>query len=249
MPILSSAPEPTPATTGVDDAARSVAPAMSRPRGAAAIAAHLRRAIVDGQYVLGDRLPAERHLARALTSSRATVREALRILEQGHLITRRVGSGTYVAYSPGVDEDDVAENTSPLELIEVRLVVEPGMVRLATINATAKDIEGLGATLDRLDEVGADTNLFTKWDRHFHQRLAEAARNPLIAAVYRQINHVRGHAQWEAMKDDILSPERIAAYNHQHRALFRALSRRDADGAVAIIVTHLEQARRDLISG
>ncbi len=69
-----------------------------------------------------------------------------------------------------------------------------------------------------------------------------------MASVYRQINRVRGHAQWNAMKDKILTRDRIAAYNRQHRALFDALLSRDAEAAVRIITGHLGDARRDLLA-
>ena len=217
-------------------------------RGAAGIAAHLRQAILDGAYLYGEKLPAERQLAAALSSSRTTVREALRILERNSFITRRVGSGTFVTFLPDSVGDDVAEITSPLELIEVRLAVEPHMARLATVNATAKDIERMGEVLARLESSRADANHFTKWDRKLHQLLADATHNPLMASVFRHINHVRGHAQWNAMKDKILTAERIEGYNRQHRDLYQALRTRDGDVAVRIITRHLRDARRDLLA-
>ncbi len=216
-------------------------------RGAAGVAAYLRRAILDGVYLLGERLPAERQLAEAMKSSRSTIREALRILDRDKMIERRVGSGTYVRYRADTAADEVAEITNPLELIDVRLAVEPEMTRLAAINATAKDFEAIKATLTRLESCGGDANLFTKWDRRLHQLLAEASHNPLMASIYRHINHVRGHAQWNAMKDKILTKERIADYNAQHRELFQALILRDGDRAVRVITDHLHKARRDLL--
>ena len=53
---------------------------LPNSKSAAAIATQLRQAILDGVYVDGERLPAERQLATALSSSRTTVREALRDL-------------------------------------------------------------------------------------------------------------------------------------------------------------------------
>jgi DNA-binding FadR family transcriptional regulator len=216
--------------------------------GAAGIAAYLRRAIFDGVYRYGERLPAERQLASALSSSRTTVREALRMLEQGALVTRRVGSGTYVSFRPEAAEDEVAEITNPLELIDVRLAVEPQMARLATINATAKDMEAMAEVLTRLEASGGDANYFTKWDRQFHQLLADATHNALMASIYRHVNHVRGHAQWNAMKDKILTAERIEAYNVEHRALYQAMRIRDGEAAVRVIADHLDAARRDLLA-
>ena len=49
------------------------------------------------------------------------------------------------------------------------------------------------------------------------------------------------------MKDKILTADRIAEYNRQHRALYDALRSRQIDGAVRIITEHLEKARSDLL--
>jgi len=215
-------------------------------KSAAAIASQLRQAILDGVYVNGERLPAERQLAAALASSRTTVREALRILEHSKFVSRRVGSGTFVTFRPEASEEDVAEVTSPLELVDVRLAVEPHMVRLATLHATLRDLERIGEALDSLGDAGTSAEAFTRWDRTFHQLVAEATHNPLMISIYRQINHVRGHRQWNAMKDKVLNGDSIESYNRQHRALFDALKARDADAAVAIIHDHLLAARQQL---
>ena len=65
--------------------------------------------------------------------------------------------------------------------------------------------------------------------------------------VYRQINHVRLHAQWDAMKEKILTGDVIADYNRQHRGIFNALNERDAQSAYTMITEHLEKARDDLV--
>ncbi len=58
-------------------------------RGANAIAAHLRSAILGGTYSVGDRLPPERDIARAVGASRTTIRNALRLLEDEDLVEVR----------------------------------------------------------------------------------------------------------------------------------------------------------------
>ena len=215
--------------------------------GSAAIAARLRQAIVDGKYADGERLPAERDLAQHFDASRSTVRESLRRLEEMHLVTRRIGSGTFVNYKPAADESDIAEVTSPIELIEVRLAIEPQMARLVVVNATARDLERLGEALRRVENCGEDREYFSRADEQFHLMLAESTRNPLMVWLYRQINDVRSHAQWDGMKDKILTAARIAGYNRKHRELYTALCNRDVDAAVEIIGAHLEKARGDLL--
>jgi len=215
--------------------------------GSAWIAGRLRQAIQDGGYAYGEKLPAERQLAEAFGAARSTVRLALAQLEQERLVTRRVGSGTFVSHRRGPQPSDVAEQTSPLELIEVRLALEPHMTRLAVLNATARDIDRLAQLIDRLERDCADGEGFTQWDEAFHLAIAECTRNPLLVTIYRQINEVRTHKQWNAMKDKVLTPERIADYNRDHRNLFEAIRSRDLESAVAILTNHLHQARRQLL--
>ena len=216
-------------------------------RGSSWITGQLRQAIQEGAYAHGEKLPAERQLAVAFGTSRTTVRMALDQLEHERLVTRRVGAGTFVNYRGGAPADDVVELTSPLELIEVRLALEPYMTRLAVLNATARDIDRLAELMERLGPACVDTEGFTRWDEEFHLGIAECTRNPLLVSLYRQINDVRTHKQWNAMKDKVLTAERIADYNQQHRSLFEAIRSRDVEGAVAIITNHLHQARRQLL--
>lgn len=216
---------------------------------ATSIKARLRRAIESGVYVRGDQLPAERQLATAFGTARGTIRRVLMELEEEGLVERRIGSGTYVNYAgPGhLSEAEIADLINPLELIDARFAVEPHMTRLAALNATGRDLERMSEVLARLEACGGDKEAFTHWDREFHHQIARCSHNPLLVSLYRQINEVRSHRQWDAMKDKILSPGEIAAYNRQHRALYDALCRRDVPQAVHIILEHLEKARRDLV--
>jgi len=215
--------------------------------GSAAIASRLQRAVMDGTYAYGERLPAERELADHFGASRSTIREALKRLEELRLVTRRIGSGTFVSYRPSDDGGSIAEITSPLELIEVRMALEPDIVKLAAINATARDLTRLGEALDRVERAGNDRNEFSLADEQFHLTLVECTRNPLMSWLYQHINDVRGHTQWNSMKDQILTDERITDYNLQHRKLYEALCSRDVEKAVSIMERHIEQARIDLL--
>jgi DNA-binding FadR family transcriptional regulator len=216
-------------------------------RGSVWITGQLRQAIREGRYAPGEKLPAERKFASAFGASRATIRTALSRLETEQLVTRRLGAGTFVNSDVQPANEEVAEHTSPLELIEVRLGLEPTMVRLAVLNATPRDIERLGGAIARMPAAAGDTETFTLVDIEFHLLIAEATRNPLVAWIYRKINDVRMHSQWNAMKSKVLTPERIAEYNEQHLALYEAIRARDMERAVALITNHLHYARRQLM--
>ncbi len=231
----------------ITDPVRTTPLPQPRAGTAVAIAARLREAIADGIYVDGERLPAERTLADAFSCSRTTVREALRLLCAGDLVSRRAGSGTFVTFSPDAENPDIAEITSPLELIDVRIAVEPHMARLATLHATMRDLDRISHALDALESSG-EPESFTRQDRIFHQLVADATHNPLMCSFYRRINHVRGHRQWSAMKDKVLTGQAMESYNQDHRRLFEALGLRDADRAADIVLNHLQKARLQLVA-
>jgi len=218
-------------------------------RGVGAISAYLQRAIETGAYSEGDRLPPERQLAETFQAARSTVRRALDQLEKAGLVSRKLGSGTFVgsATAPNRRVTDLTDQISPLQLIEARLAVEPFTTRLAVLHATQRNLADMAAVLAQAEQSIQDKDEFSKWDGEFHLLIAQASANPLLLSVYRQINHVRLHAQWDAMKEKILTPDVIAAYNRQHRAIYNALHERDAQAAYTLINEHLEKAREDLV--
>ena len=189
-------------------------------RGVGAISANLRRAIETGAYDDGDQLPPERELAR--TFRRRAARSAGRSTSwKGPYWFPCLGSGTFVIApaKPDAGSGDAADLVSPLQLIEARFAVEPHTTRLAVLNATRRDLDEMATVLRRAEGCGDDKDAFSRRDAEFHLLVARASRNPLLAQVYREINKVRLHAQWDAMKEKILTPEVIAEYNAQHRSI------------------------------
>jgi DNA-binding FadR family transcriptional regulator len=218
-------------------------------RGANSITARLRRAIEMGVYGDGDQLPPERQLAVTFGTARSTIRKALDQLERKTMVVRRVGSGTFVNYKgPIVDSmADVTDLISPLQLIEARLAIEPAMTRLAAVHASTRDLDAMQGILKQLEGAADDQDHFTRLDSEFHLGIARCSRNPLLFRLYQQINTVRAHAQWEQMKQIILSRAKMELYNRQHRAIFEALNQREAQSAADLISRHLETARQDLV--
>jgi DNA-binding FadR family transcriptional regulator len=217
---------------------------------ASRIALEIAEAIRAGAWRAGERLPAERQLAVTHGGARGTIRAALDRLENQGLITRHMGSGTFIAAASRARDPDaeVADITSPQELLETRRAVEPRLVRLAVRKATPRDIELLDDALKRLEACGGDVGAFGEGDLLFHERLAAATHNPLMLALFRQVNRVRGHAHWREIQRKTLTRARLDDYHRQHRALLGAIAARDADLAERLVVAHLDEAERDLMN-
>jgi len=215
---------------------------------ASLIARAIAEAIRGGRHRPGDRLPAERELATQFGGARGTIRAALDRLEGQGLIVRRVGSGTFVTEAANAG-GDVADLTSPQELLEARRAVEPQLVRLAVRKATPRDLALLDEALAQLESCGDDIDRFGDGDLLFHERLAAATHNPLMQALFRQVNRVRGHQHWRDIQHKTLTRARIDEYHRQHRALVAAIAARDADLAERLAGTHLDEAERDMMNG
>ena len=229
------------------DVAQSEAARSDATTSSATIISQLRRAILEGHYTFNERLPPERQLAVDFNAARGTVREALRQLEDMNLVVRRIGSGTFVKYRHQLDQETIANLTSPLELIDVRFGIEPQIVRLAVLHASTRELDHLRGSLERLETITDDSEEFSLADGEFHIALAKCTKNPLMIWLYQHINEVRGHSQWSRSKDKILTPQRIKEYNLQHRALYTAIVERDVATAVNIMKTHLKKAQSDLL--
>ena len=211
------------------------------------MAEQLRRRILDGNYEFEERLPAERNLAEEFNVSRGTIRSVLEILERQHLVTRQIGSGTYVSHREITNQQEIASITSPIEMVEVRIAIEPQLVRLAIANASARDLEELRDALRQCEACDGDPEKFARADTAFHMSLAHCSRNKLMYWVYERISEVRRHSQWGRMKSMLLTPERIEYYNRQHRNLYEAIATRDTVRAVKLIKEHLYGVQDDLL--
>ena len=141
------------------------------------------------------------------------------------------------------------KNFSLLEFSISLVELGQRMVRrgLETYEKPQRSLDDMEVVLARAEESSGDKDSFSRCDGEFHLLIARASANPLLLSVYRQINQVRLHAQWNAMKENILTPDVITDYNRQHRGIYNALHERDAQAAQALITEHLEKARDDLL--
>ena len=109
-----------------------------------------------GQQLAEDgRLPTERELSERFGIGRRVLRRALGRLEQDGKIVRHQGRGTFVAGAPIGDRPDGAEDpvgggkdllslldiANPVELVELRLSLEPAMCRFAALRSSRLDVE------------------------------------------------------------------------------------------------------------
>ncbi len=222
------------------------------------LADQIYKQIADGEYQPGMKLPTERDLAERHAVTRATVRQALSLLESHDVIDRRRGSGSFVRprlerpETEGLPQrlaglSDISQITSPLELGVVRSIVEPEIVRLAVLNITGRDIRRMREILAEMEAVKTDGDAFSRIDDQLRLHLAECTRNPLLLAIGQITEHVATSADWARSRRESLSPGQISNYAARNRALCQAIEDRSVEAAVEHVKLALADFHRDLV--
>jgi DNA-binding FadR family transcriptional regulator len=203
------------------------------------------------EYPPDARLPSERALASEMGVARNTVREALDVLEARDVIKRRPGSGSFVTYrseeASGRGDNSVALETSPLDHLVVRGILEPEMVRLAVINMTPREVRELEQLVSQIEGVHTDVAAFVKCEEEIYRKIAEGTRNPLLASCYELAIESCRLSFRTALLRRHLTPKRILEYQQRYNTLFNAIASRDVERAVEFIKLHLIEEQKLLL--
>lgn len=194
------------------------------------------------------RLPTERRLASQLGVTRSALRRALSVLEADGKIWRHVGRGTFTGPRPAAERSTltlVARQTSPAEVMQVRLIIEPETAALAARRATVAQIEHMAACV-RKSRATTDVATYELWDSNLHRTIAEAAGNLLLLALFDAVNAIREENIWGNLKKKTLTRQRQNIYSRQHESIVKAISTRNSQEAQRNMRAHLETVSRDL---
>jgi DNA-binding FadR family transcriptional regulator len=188
----------------------------------------------------GDALPTETRLAELLGVSRNSVREALRVLHGLGYVEKAAGRRVIVtAAAPGgkgVFDESVMIEAAPVAN-DVRSHIAQICAELAAARLSAAELASMEAALVALEAAIARKDLNAAKSAHdaFHGQFLAGARNPLLVGMFNQ-------AQGARLSN--VSPRHNSFYDprhlQQHRALLRALRKRDARMARAVVRKHFQ---------
>ncbi|MGO1434510.1 MAG: GntR family transcriptional regulator [Canibacter sp.] len=202
----------------------------SRASTAESIADVLMQEIITGKLTAGQRLP-ETALAKRLGSSRNSVREAIRLLEQSRLVTYEMHRGSVVSKPNVADLDD---------LYRTRLHLET-----SALNDPPEDepLEGLRESFERL-VTAADTHdskRIVEADLEFHQAIVDLLDSERISTFYSLLRKelvfyltVLSHEDQE-----FLYPE--GPIVESHGSIYEAVASGNRNLAIGLITEHIEQ--------
>ncbi len=189
----------------------------------------------SGEYREGDRLPSEWELVAQLKVGRSAVREAIRELSALGLVDVLPGKGTYVnslrpdlLFRPERFGRELDRAVS-MEMLEVRLIIEPRGAALAAARATANELDRLHHDVDAMSEA-VHEGFRPPEDLGFHLDVVRATHNRSLARLASAIVSYYEH-------DRMLPTDRDV---REHAEILQAIESRAPERAEAAMRIHLE---------
>ena len=205
-------------------------------------------------YEPGERLPSERDLAEKFNVSRAVLREALSVLHTTGMVERRPNSGLFLQHAIEQSSFEATVLQSELGLpldravieqsMEVRRILELEAVRLACARHREDDLVRLEAILNETGQRIAMRENIVDLDEKFHLAIAAATRNTVFAQIvngfFRSSRKRRQHY--------FAKIDRRKKSHEEHKKIFDAIRRADADAAYTAMMAHLGEVRKRILS-
>lgn len=188
--------------------------------------------LIQGAELKPGELINERRMAETLSMSRTPVRDALLILEGEGLLIRQ---GRVLQVKQLRLEDF-------MDALQVRLLLEPAVARLAAGRVSQDDIAAIRSQLeDLLASNAADRAKVRDVDELLHGKISDAADNPQLSQI---ILTLRRQTQ---MFDLRSIPERLEDTCNEHIAILDAVASGDGEAAAAAMTAHLDGVRDSII--
>lgn len=215
---------------------------------------HFQAQLASGALNAGDKLPSERKLAVQFNVSRASIREAIGLMELKGMVKIRHGASTTIVdiFAPSLlDPLQVLVNSHQglaSNVMAVRYLLEVEATKLAAIYATKADLVTIEKSLANLlncDQKNACIQI--KADIEFHLAIADVSRNIVMAKLIRNMGDL---VEQEMAKTLLAVTAHIsgqAKLNQQHQAIFAALKAKDPAEAELAARAHLKFVQDQLV--
>lgn len=202
--------------------------------------------IKEQRYKTGDKLPNEFELATELTVGRGTIREAIKLLAARNVVVIQRGKGTFVSKTPGITEDPLGlsfisdKKRLSSDLMDVRVMIEPEIAKLAAENATSEEVEQMEKICDEIETlIHANQNHETK-DIELHSAIAKSSKNVVVPSLIPIIQ--TAISLFINLTNRSLKEETIET----HRQIVEAIKNKDGEAAKKAMQRHLGYNKEEL---
>ena len=183
-----------------------------------------------------EKLGSERAVAASLNVKRHQLRRALRALRANGEIAPAEAKRKGLV---GHDGENLVRATNPVEVIEMRLAIEPFLARLAALRASPFEMAGIGQAATT--GAGVDSGVA---DLKFHKLIAAASGNKLAASLYDLLRRVARDSRVRLSAPNPPCPKRTQQRDAEHRAIAQAILARDPDAAERAMRLHLAAVQK-----
>ncbi|MEV7995680.1 FadR/GntR family transcriptional regulator [Streptomyces sp. NPDC086077] len=198
----------------------------------------LRDYVTEGGLRAGDRLPPERDMAARLGVSRASVKQAIVVLEVQGLVEARHGGGTYLVRDT-LDVEPVermVERRRRLpDVLEAREALETKLAELAAERREEDDLTAMRAALAHMAKEIEEGGHGVEGDRLFHAAVTAAAHSSILAEFMRSIADQIAESRTESLRQ----PHRPHRSLAQHQAILDAVEARQPRQAATAMRRHV----------
>lgn len=220
-----------------------------------AVTEKLESMIVEGVFKPGDTLPPERKLARDFAVSRASLRQALSVLESRGLILSKQGGGNYVcdvvkkSFSDPLLDLIRRHHELKFQVIELRQTLECSAAFYAAERATDEDRAIIRQRLNELKAIVPKENPLeeARADLELHLAIADAAHNVPLSLMLRNIYSLLLSEIEENLRLVHQININSAKLHGQHQEMVELIIAGDSEGARRVVNEHLELIRDTFI--
>lgn len=207
--------------------------------------------ISKGKWKQNERIPGEIELSELFEVSRNSVRESIKALALIGILRARSGRGTFVSENAIARIGQFRNTSAPekdisiFEIMEARLVMEPGVVRIATERATTEDFAKLQEILDSCFHAARDKNYDFKLGFSFHYALFKIAGNRILIEVVDNLKEklvgVRRDIYLKHVDEKVFLDEL-----NEHQQILSLMKVSDADKAASVMEKHISMSLKHM---
>jgi GntR family transcriptional regulator, transcriptional repressor for pyruvate dehydrogenase complex len=210
--------------------------------------------IIKGTVKPGERLPTEKELSDQFDVSMVTIREALRGLQSSGLIQKKRGKNGGI-FATEINNDSVRtflsnylkrRKFSPRHLSEVRLSIEPVIIKIAAERITLRELAEIDENITYCEEklAKAQSNIPLKdyyeigqKNVDYHRLIAQATHNPVFALTEDYVMDFISEFKKSVFTPDV---DHNAQIVREHRDIFNSLKEKDGEASASKMIFHLQ---------
>jgi GntR family transcriptional repressor for pyruvate dehydrogenase complex len=209
-------------------------------------------AIVDGSLAPGEELPTERELCERFGVSRASTREALRVLEAQGLIVSHETKGRTVApdgassaLQQAIKQLTDLHAVTTEDLVDFRCLIEGNAVRVVAQDPTPEKLAETKAAVDEALELSSGRNTsgnleaFEEADIHFHLALVVAGGNELMALTMQAVRPIATRRLDEGLGSVEDAEALMRSFAEDHKKVLDQIEQGKGEKAAGLLEHHI----------